>query len=142
MWRKPGDPDPSPPRPQQSESQTCPFCRTEIKGREVVSIHQFQERPAEEARAAAEALAYSSDQEVGEEELGQVSRDKQELELKFPDLREEGLGAWTPRSGGGGGSWQDSRVLEARSFASPRVWFCGRLHLRPSWGLGFCLILY
>lgn len=88
MWRKPGDPDPSPPRPQQSESQTCPFCRTEIKGREVVSIHQFQERPAEEARAAAEALAYSSDQEVGEEELGQVTPSPPPLPPRldlFPD---------------------------------------------------------
>nr|KAF6409233.1 Cbl proto-oncogene C [Rousettus aegyptiacus] len=89
---------------EQSESQTCPFCRTEIKGREVVSIHQFQERPAEEARAAAEALAYSSDQEVGEEELGQVTpsppplpprldlfpdspRSKGQLKVAFPRLR-------------------------------------------------------
>ncbi|ELK12730.1 Signal transduction protein CBL-C [Pteropus alecto] len=88
----------------QSDSPTCPFCRTEIKGREVVSIHQFQERPAEEARATPEALEYSSDQEVGEEELGQVTplppplpprldlfpdspRIKGQLKAAFPRLR-------------------------------------------------------
>ncbi|XP_043454585.1 E3 ubiquitin-protein ligase CBL-C [Prionailurus bengalensis] len=56
---------------QNFESQTCPFCRGEIKGQEAVSIHQFQEKP-EEATAAAEYLRSSSDQEDGEEELGQV----------------------------------------------------------------------
>uniref|UniRef100_A0A452VES5 E3 ubiquitin-protein ligase CBL n=1 Tax=Ursus maritimus TaxID=29073 RepID=A0A452VES5_URSMA len=62
---------------QHSDSQTCPFCRREIKGQEAVSI-RFQVRPAQvrpaEARAAAEDLRESSDQEDGEEELGQVSR--------------------------------------------------------------------
>ncbi|XP_044113091.1 E3 ubiquitin-protein ligase CBL-C isoform X3 [Neovison vison] len=55
---------------QHSDSQTCPFCRREIKGQEAVSI-QFQVRPAE-ARATAEHLRDSSDQEDGEEELRQV----------------------------------------------------------------------
>uniref|UniRef100_A0A8C9KA70 E3 ubiquitin-protein ligase CBL n=1 Tax=Panthera tigris altaica TaxID=74533 RepID=A0A8C9KA70_PANTA len=49
---------------QHFESQTCPFCRGEIKGQEAVSIHQFQGKS-------------SSDQEDGEEELGQVSRARQ-----------------------------------------------------------------
>ncbi|XP_030155112.1 E3 ubiquitin-protein ligase CBL-C isoform X3 [Lynx canadensis] len=56
---------------QNFESQTCPFCRGEIKGQEAVSIHQFQEKP-EDATAAAEYLRSGSDQEDGEEELGQV----------------------------------------------------------------------
>ncbi|XP_059007988.1 E3 ubiquitin-protein ligase CBL-C isoform X6 [Mustela lutreola] len=55
---------------QHSDSQTCPFCRREIKGQEAVSI-QFQVKPAE-ARATAEHLRDSSDQEDEEEELGQV----------------------------------------------------------------------
>ncbi|XP_030875269.1 E3 ubiquitin-protein ligase CBL-C isoform X3 [Leptonychotes weddellii] len=55
---------------QQSDSQTCPFCRREIKGQEAVSILS-QVRPAE-ARATAEDPKESSDQEDGEEELGQV----------------------------------------------------------------------
>ncbi|XP_012919525.1 E3 ubiquitin-protein ligase CBL-C isoform X1 [Mustela putorius furo] len=55
---------------RHSDSQTCPFCRREIKGQEAVSI-QFQVRPAE-ARATAEHLRDSSDQEDEEEELGQV----------------------------------------------------------------------
>lgn len=57
---------------QHSDSQTCPFCRSEIKGREVVSIHQFQERPVE-ARATAEDPGYGNDQEDGEEELRPVT---------------------------------------------------------------------
>ncbi|KAK1330098.1 hypothetical protein QTO34_010284 [Cnephaeus nilssonii] len=56
---------------QQSDSQTCPFCRSQIKGREVVSIHQPQGRPAE-ARAAAVSPGSSDGQENGEEALGQV----------------------------------------------------------------------
>ncbi|XP_014392853.1 PREDICTED: E3 ubiquitin-protein ligase CBL-C [Myotis brandtii] len=56
---------------QQSDSQTCPFCRSQIKGREVVSIHRSQGRPAE-ARATAEDSGSSDGQENGEEELGQV----------------------------------------------------------------------
>nr|XP_060485453.1 E3 ubiquitin-protein ligase CBL-C-like isoform X1 [Panthera onca] len=63
---------PSPSHPQHFESQTCPFCRGEIKGQEAVSIHQFQGKP-EEATAAAEYLRSSSDQEDGDEELGQVA---------------------------------------------------------------------
>ncbi|XP_073742680.1 E3 ubiquitin-protein ligase CBL-C isoform X3 [Callorhinus ursinus] len=55
---------------QHSDSQTCPFCRREIKGKEAVSILS-QVRPAE-ARATAEDPRESSDQEDGEEELGQV----------------------------------------------------------------------
>nr|XP_055167468.1 E3 ubiquitin-protein ligase CBL-C isoform X3 [Nyctereutes procyonoides] len=57
---------------QHSDSQTCPFCRTEIKGHEAVSVHQIQVRPAE-ARAAAEDQRENSDQAEGEEELGQVA---------------------------------------------------------------------
>ncbi|KAF5921318.1 hypothetical protein HPG69_009216 [Diceros bicornis minor] len=57
---------------QHSDSQTCPFCRSEIKGREAVSIHQFPGKP-EEARAAAEDPRDGSDQEDGEEELEQVA---------------------------------------------------------------------
>ncbi|XP_025280497.1 E3 ubiquitin-protein ligase CBL-C isoform X1 [Canis lupus familiaris] len=57
---------------QNSDSQTCPFCRTEIKGHEAVSVHQIQVRPAE-ARAAAEDQRENRDQADGEEELGQVA---------------------------------------------------------------------
>ncbi|XP_019610372.2 E3 ubiquitin-protein ligase CBL-C isoform X2 [Rhinolophus sinicus] len=88
---------------QHSDSQTCPFCRTEIKGREVVSIHQFQGRPAE-ARATAEDPEYSNDQDDGEEEPGRVTpsapplppsqdlspsspRNKGQLKMAFPRLR-------------------------------------------------------
>lgn len=80
-WWRTGRPSPYPfpPHPQHSDSQTCPFCRREIKGQEAVSI-RFQVRPAE-ARAAAEDLRESSDQEDGEEELGQVSRARRELGL-------------------------------------------------------------
>ncbi|XP_066127949.1 E3 ubiquitin-protein ligase CBL-C isoform X1 [Saccopteryx bilineata] len=56
---------------QHSDSQTCPFCRSEIKGREVVSIHQFQGRPAE-ARPIAQDPGNSNHQENGEE-LRQVT---------------------------------------------------------------------
>ncbi|XP_032341746.1 E3 ubiquitin-protein ligase CBL-C isoform X1 [Camelus ferus] len=55
---------------QQSDSQTCPFCRCEIKGQEAVSIHQSQGRP-EDTSAAAEDSGDSSDGEDGEEELEQ-----------------------------------------------------------------------
>lgn len=88
---------------QHSDSQTCPFCRTEIKGREVVSIHQFQGRPAE-ARATAEDPEFSNDQDDGEEEPGRVTpsapplppsqdlspsspRNKGQLKMAFPRLR-------------------------------------------------------
>ncbi|KAG8515341.1 E3 ubiquitin-protein ligase CBL-C, partial [Galemys pyrenaicus] len=57
---------------QHSDNQTCPFCRCEIKGREAVSIHQFQGRSGE-ARATAEDQGDSSDQEDEEMELGQVT---------------------------------------------------------------------
>lgn len=59
-----------PPPRQHAESQTCPFCRREIKGREAVSIYQFQGRPA--AEATIENPEDGSDQEDGE--LEQVSR--------------------------------------------------------------------
>ncbi|XP_077888038.1 E3 ubiquitin-protein ligase CBL-C isoform X1 [Ictidomys tridecemlineatus] len=49
---------------QHAESQTCPFCRREIKGREAVSIYQFQGRPA--AEATIEDPEDNSDQEDGE----------------------------------------------------------------------------
>nr|XP_031537751.1 E3 ubiquitin-protein ligase CBL-C isoform X4 [Vicugna pacos] len=55
---------------QQSDSQTCPFCRCEIKGQEAVSIHQSQGRP-EDTSATAEDSGDSSDGEDGEEELEQ-----------------------------------------------------------------------
>ncbi|XP_008584220.1 PREDICTED: E3 ubiquitin-protein ligase CBL-C [Galeopterus variegatus] len=57
---------------QRSDSQTCPFCRCEIKGREAVSIYQFQEKPAE-ASVTAKDLGDSSDQEDGELEQGQAA---------------------------------------------------------------------
>ncbi|KAM8791045.1 E3 ubiquitin-protein ligase CBL-C isoform 2-T2 [Rhynchonycteris naso] len=56
---------------QHSDSQTCPFCRSEIKGREVVSIHQFRGRSTE-ARSTAQDSGNSNNQENGEE-LGQVT---------------------------------------------------------------------
>ncbi|XP_055225678.1 E3 ubiquitin-protein ligase CBL-C isoform X3 [Gorilla gorilla gorilla] len=51
---------------QHSDSQTCPFCRCEIKGWEAVSIYQFH------GQATAEDSGDSSDQEGRELELGQV----------------------------------------------------------------------
>ncbi|PNJ11898.1 E3 ubiquitin-protein ligase CBL-C isoform X2 [Pongo abelii] len=51
---------------QHSDSQTCPFCRCEIKGWEAVSIYQFH------GEATAEDSGDSSDQEGRELELGQV----------------------------------------------------------------------
>lgn len=66
--------------PQHSDSQTCPFCRSEIKGREAVSIHQFQGRPVE-ARLPAEDPRPGSDQEDREEPQGQVSGARPRLEL-------------------------------------------------------------
>ncbi|XP_055105491.2 E3 ubiquitin-protein ligase CBL-C isoform X2 [Symphalangus syndactylus] len=51
---------------QHSDSQTCPFCRCEIKGREAVSIYQFH------GQATAEDSGDSSDQEGRELELEQV----------------------------------------------------------------------
>lgn len=57
---------------QHSDSQTCPFCRSEIQGQEVVSIHQFRGRPAE-ARAAAEDPERSHDWANEEEETRQVT---------------------------------------------------------------------
>nr|KAF6285335.1 Cbl proto-oncogene C [Myotis myotis] len=56
---------------QQSDSQACPFCRSQIKGREVVSIRRSQGRRAE-ARATAEDSGSSDVQENSEDELGQV----------------------------------------------------------------------
>uniref|UniRef100_A0A2K5C2C9 E3 ubiquitin-protein ligase CBL n=1 Tax=Aotus nancymaae TaxID=37293 RepID=A0A2K5C2C9_AOTNA len=51
---------------QHSDSQTCPFCRCEIKGREAVSIYQFH------GRATAEDSGDGSHQEGRELGLGQV----------------------------------------------------------------------
>uniref|UniRef100_A0A2K6UZH0 E3 ubiquitin-protein ligase CBL n=1 Tax=Saimiri boliviensis boliviensis TaxID=39432 RepID=A0A2K6UZH0_SAIBB len=51
---------------QHSDSQTCPFCRCEIKGREAVSIYQFH------GQATAEDSGDGSHQEGRELELGQV----------------------------------------------------------------------
>ncbi|XP_039105262.1 E3 ubiquitin-protein ligase CBL-C [Hyaena hyaena] len=56
---------------QHPDSQTCPFCRGEIKGQVAVSIHPIQGKP-EEATATAEFLRDTSNQEDGEE-LGQVA---------------------------------------------------------------------
>ncbi|KAK2088644.1 hypothetical protein P7K49_034551 [Saguinus oedipus] len=50
---------------QHSDSQTCPFCRCEIKGREAVSIYQFH------GQATAEDSGDGSHQEGRELELGQ-----------------------------------------------------------------------
>lgn len=119
---------PFPSHPQNFESQTCPFCRGEIKGQEAVSIHQFQEKP-EEATAAAEYLRSSSDQEDGEEELGQVSRARQELELEPLGLREEGPATWILGLREEGASAR-SRVLGAWTFAFPRVWGSGFLQMK------------
>uniref|UniRef100_A0A2K5SGT4 E3 ubiquitin-protein ligase CBL n=1 Tax=Cebus imitator TaxID=2715852 RepID=A0A2K5SGT4_CEBIM len=51
---------------QHSDSQTCPFCRCEIKGREAVSIYQFY------GQATAEDSGDSSHQEGRKLGLGQV----------------------------------------------------------------------
>ncbi|XP_006142212.1 E3 ubiquitin-protein ligase CBL-C [Tupaia chinensis] len=56
---------------QQSDSQTCPFCRCEIKGREAVSIYQLQGKSAG-ALATAQDLGDSSSQDEEELEPGQV----------------------------------------------------------------------
>ncbi|XP_053460246.1 E3 ubiquitin-protein ligase CBL-C isoform X2 [Nycticebus coucang] len=56
---------------QHSDSQTCPFCRCKIKGREAVSIYQFQGKPAE-APAPAEDAGFFGDKEDEELEPGQT----------------------------------------------------------------------
>ncbi|XP_006901321.1 PREDICTED: E3 ubiquitin-protein ligase CBL-C [Elephantulus edwardii] len=56
---------------QDSDSQTCPFCRREIKGREPVSVHQFPDMPAGARSMASKDSEDSSDLE--EEEMGQVA---------------------------------------------------------------------
>lgn len=76
--------------PQHSDSQTCPFCRCEIKGREAVSISQAQERPAE-VRTAADDSGDNCHQEAAEWKLGPVSRDRQDLEPLFPESEGGGL---------------------------------------------------
>lgn len=72
--------------PQHSDSQTCPFCRCEIKGREAVSISQAQERPVE-VRTAAD----DSGENCHQEAAGPVSRDRQDLEPLFPESEGGGL---------------------------------------------------
>ncbi|XP_021075414.1 E3 ubiquitin-protein ligase CBL-C [Mus pahari] len=57
---------------QDSDSQTCPFCRCEIKGREAVSICQAQERPTE-VRTAADDSRDNCHQEAAERKLGPVT---------------------------------------------------------------------
>nr|AAI11038.1 Casitas B-lineage lymphoma c [Mus musculus] len=56
---------------EDSDSQTCPFCRCEIKGREAVSICQAQERPTE-VRTAADDSRDNCHQEAAEQKLGPV----------------------------------------------------------------------
>ncbi|EDL23196.1 E3 ubiquitin-protein ligase CBL-C isoform 2 [Mus musculus] len=56
---------------EDSDSQTCPFCRCEIKGREAVSICQAQERPTE-VRTAADGSRDNCHQEAAEQKLGPV----------------------------------------------------------------------
>ncbi|XP_028640239.1 E3 ubiquitin-protein ligase CBL-C-like [Grammomys surdaster] len=57
---------------QHSDSQTCPFCRCEIKGRQAVSISQAQEKSAE-VRTAAGDSGDSCHQEAAEWKLGPVT---------------------------------------------------------------------
>lgn len=68
--------------PQDSDSQTCPFCRCEIKGREAVSICQAQERPTE-VRSATDDSRDNCHQEAAEQNLGLVSRDRRDLDPLF-----------------------------------------------------------
>lgn len=75
---------------QHSDSQTCPFCRCEIKGREAVSICQAQEKSME-VRTAAGDSGDNCHQEAAEWKLEPVSRDRQDLDyLCSHGLREEG----------------------------------------------------
>ncbi|XP_037676427.1 E3 ubiquitin-protein ligase CBL-C isoform X2 [Choloepus didactylus] len=79
---------------QHSDSQTCPFCRCEIKGREAVSIHQFPGRPAE-ARATAEGSEDISD-------LGDEEGEPEQVVSSAPPLPPRlALSPRGPRSGGG-----------------------------------------
>ncbi|XP_006871544.1 PREDICTED: E3 ubiquitin-protein ligase CBL-C [Chrysochloris asiatica] len=57
---------------QHSDSQTCPFCRCQIKGREPVSVHQLPGRPVEARSVASEDSWDSSDLNDNEETMGQV----------------------------------------------------------------------
>lgn len=57
---------------QHSDSQTCPFCRCEIKGREAVSICQAQERSME-VRTAAGDSGDNCHQEAAEWKLEPVT---------------------------------------------------------------------
>uniref|UniRef100_A0A8C6QN02 E3 ubiquitin-protein ligase CBL n=1 Tax=Nannospalax galili TaxID=1026970 RepID=A0A8C6QN02_NANGA len=57
---------------QNSNNQTCPFCRCHIKGREAVSICQVQKRPAE-VRTTVENPGVSSHQKDAEWELEQAT---------------------------------------------------------------------
>ncbi|XP_064149860.1 E3 ubiquitin-protein ligase CBL-C isoform X1 [Loxodonta africana] len=91
---------------QHSDSQTCPFCRCEIKGREPISVHQFPGRPAGARSAADEDPEDSSDQEDREEEMGQVASSAPPLPPRLD------LSPTRPRSGG---------RLEVAPLALPRL---------------------
>lgn len=66
-----GDADPLPPAAQHKDSQTCPFCRREIKGCEAVSFYRFTGGTVE-GKASAVDTDPSRDQESVERE--QVGR--------------------------------------------------------------------
>ncbi|XP_075392738.1 E3 ubiquitin-protein ligase CBL-C [Tenrec ecaudatus] len=57
---------------QQSDNQTCPFCRCQIKGCEAVSVQHFPARPVGARPAARADPGDSSDPDDKEEEAGQV----------------------------------------------------------------------
>ena len=120
MWWEQGDPDPFPlDLPQDSDSQTCPFCRCEIKGQEAVSIHQFR------VGATVEDPEGSSD----EEEPEQVSRPGRSWNGNPQGLREEG--ACGRLLGCQGHKLLPPLGSEAMTFSSitlPRIGLCLTLH--------------
>ncbi|KAM9633199.1 E3 ubiquitin-protein ligase CBL-C [Trichechus inunguis] len=79
---------------QHSDSQTCPFCRCEIKGQEPISVQQFPGRPVGARSAATEDSGDSSDQEDREEEMEQVAPSAPPLPPRLD------LSPTRPRSGG------------------------------------------
>ncbi|XP_045058816.2 E3 ubiquitin-protein ligase CBL-C isoform X2 [Desmodus rotundus] len=84
---------------QHSDSQTCPFCRCEIQGQEVVSIHQFQGKPAD-ARATPEGPGKSNNQENEEGEMVQAppAVPKLRASLILPKIRTVALVPWEATS--------------------------------------------